>query len=150
MIERRQLPGVIRVRRRVLCAPTTCYTGWTRSARHRQRSNGDEREIRPYRRGGWEVDVRVVVPDGAERRERKRAPASSRSAAIGGEGRERELLATAPAVARQRRKEVPTLVSSGRGSWMATRVQSPEAKRDRCQGDDQSRAPDPDIGPEEG
>jgi hypothetical protein len=31
--------------------------------------------IRPYRRGGWEVDIRVVAPDGSrESRERKRAP----------------------------------------------------------------------------
>ena len=38
--------------------------------------------IRPYRRGGWEVDIRVVTPDGARHaRERKRAPMSSRSAA---------------------------------------------------------------------
>ena len=38
--------------------------------------------IRPYRRGGWEVDIRVVTPDGTrELRERKRAPVSSRSAA---------------------------------------------------------------------
>ena len=41
--------------------------------------------IRPYRRGGWEVDIRVVSPDGTrEKRERKRAPVSSRSAAGGG------------------------------------------------------------------
>jgi hypothetical protein len=36
-------------------------------------------KVRPYRRGGWEVDVRVRLPDGAERRERKRAPSSGRS-----------------------------------------------------------------------
>lgn len=36
--------------------------------------------IRPYRRGGWEVDIRVVAPDGLrEIRERKRAPTSARS-----------------------------------------------------------------------
>jgi len=41
--------------------------------------------IRPYRRGGWEVDIRVVTPDGTrEFRVRKRAPVSSRSAAHGG------------------------------------------------------------------
>ena len=32
-------------------------------------------KVRPYRRGGWEVDVRVQLPNGRERRERKRAPA---------------------------------------------------------------------------
>jgi len=39
MIERRQLPGVIRVRRRVLLRADDLLTGWTRSARHHQRSN---------------------------------------------------------------------------------------------------------------
>jgi len=64
-------------------------------------------KVRPYRRGGWEVDVRVRLPDGRERRERKRAPASSRSAAIRwGEARERELLIHG---APQLRKEAPTL-----------------------------------------
>jgi hypothetical protein len=49
--------------------------------------------IRPYRRGGWEVDIRVVTPDGTrEFRVRKRAPVSSRSAAARwAEGRERAL-----------------------------------------------------------
>src|SRR5262252_8954912 len=69
--------------------------------------------IRPYRRGGWEADIRVITPDGARHvRERKRAPVSSRSAATRwAEGRERILFQrlmdppkepTAP-------KEVPTL-----------------------------------------
>ncbi len=68
--------------------------------------------IRPYRRGGWEVDIRVVTPDGTrEFRVRKRAPVSSRSAAARwAEGRERVLFErlmkppqdNAPA------KEVPT------------------------------------------
>ena len=35
--------------------------------------------IRPYRGGGWEVDIRVVSPDGTrQKRERKHAPISSR------------------------------------------------------------------------
>ena len=38
MVERHQLPAVIRIRRRHCFARTTCYTGWTRSARHRRRS----------------------------------------------------------------------------------------------------------------
>ena len=68
--------------------------------------------IRPYRRGGWEVDIRVVAPDGSrESRERKRAPVLARSAAVRwAEGRERMLFErlmqpqdhTSP-------KEVPTL-----------------------------------------
>jgi integrase len=48
---------------------------------------------RPYRKGGWEVDIRVVSPDGVRHiRERKRAPVSSRTAATRwAEGRERVL-----------------------------------------------------------
>ena len=66
--------------------------------------------IRPYRRGGWEVDVRIVLPDGRRRRERKRAPVSSKSAALRwGQARERELLIHRPAATIQPRKEVPIL-----------------------------------------
>jgi len=68
--------------------------------------------IRPYRRGGWEIDIRVVTPDGARQlRERKRAPMSSRSAAVRwAEGRERTLFQRLMDPAQQKpRKEVPTL-----------------------------------------
>ena len=30
--------------------------------------------IRPYINGGWEADIRVVLPDGTVIRERKKAP----------------------------------------------------------------------------
>ena len=37
-------------------------------------------KIRPYRGGGWEVDIRVVSPDGTRhKRERKHVPISSRT-----------------------------------------------------------------------
>src|SRR5262245_47106451 len=64
-------------------------------------------KVRRYKRGGWEADVCVLLPDGTRRRERKRAPVSSRTAARRwGEQRERELvLRGAP----RKRKEVPTL-----------------------------------------
>lgn len=69
--------------------------------------------IRPYRRGGWEVDIRIVTPDGARRfRERRRAPVSSRSAAVRwAEGRERILFQRLmdPAHNNSERKEAPTL-----------------------------------------
>jgi integrase len=69
--------------------------------------------IRPYRRGGWEVDVRVVAPDSTrEIRERKRAPVSSRSAAARwAEGRERVLFERLmkPPQDNAPRKEVTTL-----------------------------------------
>jgi integrase len=64
-------------------------------------------KVRPYRRGGWEVDVRVHLPDGTLRRERKKISLTSRTAAQRwGEARERELLIHG---APKPRKEVPTL-----------------------------------------
>jgi len=69
--------------------------------------------IRPYRRGGWEVDIRVVAPDGTrEIRERKRAPTSARSAAVRwAESRERVLFERLmkPPQDSAPPKEVPTL-----------------------------------------
>ncbi len=63
-------------------------------------------KVRRYKRGGWEVDIRVVLPNGHDRRERKRAPVSGRSAALRwGQERERQLVIHgSPTV----RKEVPT------------------------------------------
>ena len=50
-------------------------------------------KVRPYRRGGWEVDVTVRLPNGARWRERSKAPVSSKSAAVRwGEDRERHVL----------------------------------------------------------
>ena len=67
-------------------------------------------KVRPYRRGGWEVDIRVMLPDGSRGRERKRAPVSSRSAALRwGQGRERELLIHGRPASQRDRREVPTL-----------------------------------------
>jgi len=64
-------------------------------------------KVRRYRRGGWEVDIMVRLPNGSRRRERSKAPVSSRSAAMRwGEDRERYLLQHGPP---QPRKEVPTL-----------------------------------------
>ena len=71
--------------------------------------------IRPYersQRGGWEVDICMVLPDGSEARERRRAPVSAKQQAQRwGEARERQLLQdflTRPAN-ETRNKEVPTL-----------------------------------------
>ena len=64
----------------------------------------------PYRTGGWEVDIRVVLPDGSRRRERKKLALSSKSGARRwAEARERTLLTHRPADAPKPRKEVPTL-----------------------------------------
>lgn len=62
--------------------------------------------IRPYRRGGWEVDIRTKLPDGTRFRERSRAPVSSKTAAqLWGEDRERHLVQHGLP---QQQKEVPT------------------------------------------
>src|SRR5438552_1285650 len=64
-------------------------------------------KVRPYRRGSWEVDLTFRLPNGSWHRERRRAPASGRSAAQRwGEDRERHLLQHGLP---QPKKEVPTL-----------------------------------------
>jgi integrase len=68
--------------------------------------------IRPYRRGGWEVDIRVVLPDDSGHRQRRKAPVASRSTAQRwGEAREREWYyqLTHPQLKQDPKKEVPTL-----------------------------------------
>ena len=81
--------------------------------------------IRPYRSGGWEIDIRVVTPDGArDLRERRRAPMSSRSAAVRwAEGRERVLCSIGSSVPhriRHRRRRCPPYKPSRRDSSTAT------------------------------
>lgn len=64
-------------------------------------------KVRPYRRGGWEVDVTIRLPNGARWRERSKAPVSSKSAAVRwGEDRERHVLQHGLP---QPKREVPTL-----------------------------------------
>src|SRR5215471_18163033 len=49
--------------------------------------------VRPYMDGGWEVDIRLCLPDGTVLRERKKSPVSAKGAAQRwGEARERVLL----------------------------------------------------------
>ena len=63
--------------------------------------------VRKYKRGGWEVDIRVLLPNGKRRRERLVAPATSKSAARRwGEERERYLAIHGPD---KPRGEVPTV-----------------------------------------
>jgi len=65
-------------------------------------------KVRRYRKGGWEVDIRVALPDGRLVRERRKAPVVSKSGALRwGEARARVILFHDPA--KSRRKEVPTL-----------------------------------------
>ena len=63
--------------------------------------------VRPYRNGGWEVDIQWRLPNGCRCRERKRLTVISKAAAQRwGESRERELLVNGQ---EKSRKEVPTL-----------------------------------------
>ena len=64
-------------------------------------------KVRPYRNGGWEVDINFRLPEGGRHRERIKAPVSSKTGALRwGEDRERHLLQHGPP---QPKKEVPTL-----------------------------------------
>jgi len=64
-------------------------------------------KVRPYRRGGWEVDITIRLPDGSRWRERSKAPVSSKSAAVRwAEDRERHVLQHGMP---EPKKEVPTL-----------------------------------------
>jgi hypothetical protein len=68
--------------------------------------------VRPYRRGGWEVDIRLVLPDHSEHRQRRKTPVSTKQAAKRwGEAREREWYdqLTHPQPNTTPPKEVPTL-----------------------------------------
>jgi integrase len=67
--------------------------------------------VRPYITGGWEVDIRVLVPDGTVIRERKKAPAHSESnARRWAEARERHLLLHGkPKRVREEVQKTPTL-----------------------------------------
>ena len=54
-------------------------------------------KIRPYRKGGWEIDIMILLDNGQRYRERRKAPVQSKSGALRwGEKRERYLLAHGP------------------------------------------------------
>jgi integrase len=68
--------------------------------------------LRSYRRGGYEVDIRLTWPDGTPFRERLRSPVTGKSASRRwGEAREQEVLRTGKAALEPppEKKEVPTL-----------------------------------------
>ena len=73
-------------------------------------------KIRPFRTGGFEVDIRFTYPDGTPFRRRIKAPVESRSAARRwAEAREQELMkAPSPKQrAEQQAEEAPTLRDFG-------------------------------------
>ena len=54
-------------------------------------------KIRPYRKGGWEIDIMIRLDNGERYRERRKAPVSSKSGALRwGQQRERHLLTHGP------------------------------------------------------
>src|SRR5437867_7467431 len=64
--------------------------------------------VRPYKRGGWMVEINTRLSNGTRHRERRRLSISSKSAAQRwGQDRERHMLQHGPP---QVKKEVPTLV----------------------------------------
>jgi integrase len=63
--------------------------------------------VRPFKTGGWEVDIHLRLPNGTVHRERRKAPVMTKSLAQRwGQDRERHLLLHGPS---QPEKEVPTL-----------------------------------------
>jgi len=69
--------------------------------------------VRPYKRDGWEVEVRVLLPDGTRVRERRKSPVSTKSGSKRwGERREKTLIderSTPKTQPPGPREEVPTL-----------------------------------------
>ena len=100
--------------------------------------------VRPYVNGGWEVDIRVQLPDGSVVRERKKTSASSKQAAQKwAESRERVLLVHGkpkPAT-KEGIQQTPTLKEFAlRFLEGYAKAKSAEAERHRFKGDRASRA----------
>src|SRR4029077_3464260 len=104
--------------------------------------------IRPYRGGGWEVDIRVVSPDGTrQKRERKHAPISSRTA-VGRWAAARECVLFERLLSPPKdhpRKEVPTTRIRAAIRRRPRTGESTEAKRDCFEDHDPSAVPDPGV-----
>ncbi len=108
MVERGQMPGVIRYGTRVRIRSRDLLDSAD------QKPNAVVTEVRtmsvivrPYRRGGWEIDVTVRLPNGELFRDRKtQRDCSKTTAREWGQQRERELLLNGPP---KPEREVPTL-----------------------------------------
>ena len=96
--------------------------------------------IRPYVNGGWEADIHVVLPDGTVIRERKKAPASSNTAAERWAGACERVLAThgkPKPISKQEVPDKPTLKEFGVPFPRALRESQPvEADRECREADD--------------
>ena len=61
------------------------------------------------RKGGWEVDIRIMLPDGRMLRERREAPVASKTAAWRWATARERVLRDGPPQPRRQKKEVPRL-----------------------------------------
>ena len=106
-------------------------------------------KVRPYRRSGWEVDIRVTLPDQSEHRLRRKAPVASKSAA------QRWEKIASDCGYRNSRSSIPR--KAERGGANAERVlaqvlggacssESSETERDRVQRNDRAGLPAPLLG----
>ena len=88
-----------------------------------ERVNSDERNSQTVSTRGWEVDIRVVLPDDSEHRERRKAPVTGQSRGQRwGRSSGARFAASTARLKPARKKEVPTLSrSSRRGFWRGTR-----------------------------
>jgi len=90
--------------------------------------------VRRYKRGGWEVDIRTVLPDGTTLRERRKAPVSSKSGAKRwGENRKRSRSFSGPVrkPPKSHRKQEGRCQhsrNSCRDSWTAMRGQTARSR----------------------
>jgi excisionase family DNA binding protein len=108
MIERGQLPGIVRIGRRVLVREDSLLD-WLgqKSTAIARKVKAMSVTVRKYKRGGWQVDVSVRLPSAKRLRERRLLKVISKTAARKwGEARELYLVQHGPL---QRPKEVPTL-----------------------------------------
>lgn len=102
--------------------------------------------IRPYVNGGWEVDIRILLPDGTDIRERRKSPVASKSASQRwGDARERVLLVHGkPKPPLKEVQETPTLTRLRTQVPRRVREGEPsEGERHRGEGHDLSPASDP-------
>ena len=108
--------------------------------------------VRPYRRGGWEVDLRVTLPDESEHRMRLKAPLGSKSAAQRwGEERERHWYhkLTHPQLVKRTEGGSDTETVRAAFPRRPRAGQSSEAERHRGQGNDPARASGARVGSQE-
>src|SRR5947207_3472028 len=91
MIARRQLPGVVRIRRRVLVrADDLLHWLDQKRASSPKEQKAMSVTVRPYRRGGWEEHITIRLPNGrggetgAKRRSRRRPRPCDGARAVSG------------------------------------------------------------------